>query len=276
MHASANGVDPDVMVAAAAMLLAGRAVIATGPAAEAAALGLSRALAGGNQINFSVPSSIFSVDDMLGLRSAGAVNSHDVTVQLSDLLRSDSPRPFLATLTNIDRAPFEVTFADLAMRYVPKLATAQESEYADFGGLISTMMSGPSTFLIPRSLRCHTGVIYSTWVDVEPDLDQAPRTAVQLPMTGIEESAVATDVRAGLADLGISPREAKRELQVFAAAFGDRADAALWWSLVRLPGLLFPQDVESRLERSGQNKAMVGSPRIQRIIQAVSAVTQSE
>jgi hypothetical protein len=285
LSANSHQSDREAIIVAAAFALAGKSsLILVGPAAEESAIALSKCLAGGNILHFSVPATVYGVADVLDLCPLDPASLEPVDVRLADVLRGDGPRPVLAVLSGIDRAPLEVSLADIALRRSnAPVVRPDGSERSDppglFGGSLSTMLPGPSTFRIPRSLRSHVAVVYMGWNNEAGagSEGEPPRTAASMSIVQPDPiSSLPPEVAKAINEAGVSASAACREIDWICAAVGNEARGLRWWCLSRLSGLLSESELKRLVDGLGGRRDDVQIPGLDVMIHAVSDTTQAE
>jgi hypothetical protein len=228
-HADARALDAAGAALVAALILAGRDVLLFGPAAELLSEAIACALVGGRACRFPMPANVFSPNDVLELR--------EVTLPsctLKKVLDLRAAVPTLTILTGVDRAPLELSIADLLR------ATSNQVSHL---GILGTLIGGPSTFRVPLSVRAKVAVVHARFATVVQggDADKLPMSYISQLSYTVEISQPPETLRAALAQANLHIPSANREYAlVKIAAFAEPKVMPLWL-VSRLAGLL-PQD----------------------------------
>ncbi len=229
------GLSQETILVAATLLLRGRPVLLHGPAVEAMLNALANSVYGGNSLRFPVPSSIFGLGDMLSLEAIDQATLRPTGVYLSDALREDAIQDRLTVLSGVDRGPLEVTLGDLVAQY-----RAENSGVNSGRSMVATMMPGPSTFRVPRSIRPHIAIIHCEWstsqsASAHPIPTSRPRTGFAF---GNLTDSVDVKFLEFSAQHGIPVAAAAAEISSLGEAFGNSNRGLALWLLARLTGLV--------------------------------------
>jgi hypothetical protein len=273
MHARMLGLDRETVIVAATLVTNARLVLLTGPAVEAVLLAVAGSISGGNILRFSVPSSVFGTSDILGLEAIDPMTLAPIGVRLGTALQNGGRNSFLNVLSGADRAPLELTLADLAHRSFSTI------EAADIRfGIVATMAPGPSTFRIPRSLRPYLAVVHCNWESASR-ISTGSRHITSRPGRDFSYPRPLESAHSKLlgtaTERGIEPRTAAIEMASLSSVLDDPTRGPALWMIARLSGLLNAPDLFQLIEQEcGTEVAKQVAPRT--LLQTLDALMQAE
>lgn len=245
LHADSAGIDVNAVLLAAGMLAVGCPLVLLGAAASATSRLLSKVFAGGNQLMFPVPASLFGSTDVGEISAVDPLTLNALHIRFAEAMSHWGELGYpLLQLSGADRAPLEIVLGDLASNY--------GSRHTEERGprITATFFKGPSTFRMSLTVRAQLAVVICSWA-ARAEIEPIPVPS-SLVTPNIAESIVLATLPESItqicAEVGIAPQLAAREIGMLEAIHGDSSMAIGNWVVGRLSGLIDPNRLAALID----------------------------
>ena len=236
------GLVSDQYLAAMAGLLCGGPLFLSGPDSFQLARLASSVVSSGNSWAASVPTAVFSLDDVLALPCVPLDSPAHVTHRIGDVLLASESNESVLTLVlrGVNRAPLETLHELLSGNAGPIGWRAGVDDYRQLQmdgrlAVIATLVQGPTTFRLSLDMladgtlvRADDGANHGASPQSEPQYHMTPDTLAILRTEAMDRGSAQ-----GNGPEGQFPGK-KDELAIYRGVFRDSTAGTRWWFKCRV------------------------------------------